>query len=79
MRVALAGSSDGWLQMEYRTSDNVVDPGGDSALLENGYATETAIQGISEVSLEEVSVSKSGDGPPEAVVTRVPASGTPGH
>jgi 5'-nucleotidase len=72
VRVALAGSSESWLQMEYRTSDAALDPGSDTALLEQGFATLTAIQGISEVSLEDAARSSIGEARPEAVITRVP-------
>jgi 5'-nucleotidase len=72
VRVALAESSETWLQMEYRTSDASLDPESDTALLERGYATLTAIQGITEVSLEEAARDSIGEARPDAVVTRVP-------
>jgi 5'-nucleotidase len=71
VRVALAATGDRWLQMEYRSTENELDPGCDTALLERGYATLTAIEGIAEVELDEIE-----DRPPrpraEAVVTEVP-------
>jgi 5'-nucleotidase len=72
VRVALVDSSESWLQLEYRTSDSELDPGSDTMLLEQGYATLTAIQGITEVSLEEAMRNSIGDARPEASVTRVP-------
>jgi 5'-nucleotidase len=72
VRVALADSGDSWLQMEYRAGDSELDPGCDTALLEAGYATLTAIQGITEVSLEQATRDSIGERRPEVVVTRVP-------
>jgi 5'-nucleotidase len=72
VRVALAGSGESWLQMEYRTSDAQLDPGSDTALLEEGYATLTAIQGITEASLDAAARDAIGEARPEVVVTRVP-------
>jgi 5'-nucleotidase len=54
VRVAIAGSSERWLQMEYRATDGNLDPESDTALLALGYATITAIEGIAEVSPDEV-------------------------
>jgi 5'-nucleotidase len=54
VRVALAGTGDRWVQMEYRTTSDDLDPECDTALLEQGYATMTAIEGISEVSHAEL-------------------------
>jgi 5'-nucleotidase len=71
VRVALAGSSEDWLQMEYRASEDSLDPACDTALIEQGYATLTAIQGISEVSLDDTSRDAIGATAPEAVVMRV--------
>jgi 5'-nucleotidase len=71
VRVALAATGDRWLQMEYRSTETDLDPGCDTALLERGYATLTAIEGISELELDEIE-----DEPPrpraEAIVTEVP-------
>jgi 5'-nucleotidase len=72
VRVALADAGESWLQMEYRTSDSELDPGCDTALLEAGYATLTAIQGITEVSLEQAARDSIGERRPDVVVTRVP-------
>jgi hypothetical protein len=38
----------------------------------HGFATLTAIQGISEVSLDEAARTSIGDRSPDAIVTRVP-------
>ena len=87
VRVAVAGSSESWLQLEYRTSDTELDPASDTALLEQGYATLTAIEGISEVSLEEAAETRSAtrgqrpsslacpgiEGPPRAPCDRRPS------
>jgi len=54
VRVALAATGDRWLQMEYRSNETDLDPGCDTALIERGYATLTAIEGISEVELDEI-------------------------
>ena len=71
VRVALASSGDRWLQMEYRANENDLDPECDTALLERGYATLTAIEGIAEVSHDELDEQSA---PPsaEAFVTEVP-------
>jgi 5'/3'-nucleotidase len=74
VRVALAASGDEWLQMEYRTTEAELDPECDTALLEQGYATLTAIQGIGEVAHAELAQ----QAPPpraEAAVAEVPAEG----
>jgi 5'/3'-nucleotidase len=49
VRLALAGAGDAWLQMEYRDSGATLDPACDTALLEEGFATLTAIEAIAEV------------------------------
>jgi 5'/3'-nucleotidase len=54
VRVALAATGDRWLQMEYRSNETDLDPGCDTALIERGCATLTAIEGISEVELDEI-------------------------
>jgi 5'-nucleotidase len=74
VRLALAASSDRWLQMEYRANDTALDPECDTALLERGYATLTALEAISEAHPEAL-VADSPHAPPQGVVTEVPASG----
>jgi 5'-nucleotidase len=76
VRVALADRSDRWVQMEYRTTSGDLDPACDTALLEQGYATLTAIEGISEVSHAEL-VTHAPTPRPEAVVTDVPETSAP--
>jgi 5'-nucleotidase len=49
IRVAVSGSGDEWLQMEYRETGADLDPESDTALLERGFATITAIEGIAEI------------------------------
>jgi 5'-nucleotidase len=49
VRVAVAGSDDGWLQLEYRATNAQLDPESDTALLAEGFATVTAIGGIEEL------------------------------
>ncbi len=73
VRVALASSGERWLQMEYRANENDLDPDCDTALLERGYATLTAIEGIAEVAHDELDEQSA---PPsaEAFVTEVPES-----
>jgi 5'-nucleotidase len=71
VRVALADRSDGWVQMEYRTTSDDLDPECDTALLEQGYATLTAIEGISEVSQAEL-MTRSPAPRPHAVEAEVP-------
>jgi 5'-nucleotidase len=76
VRVALAATGDRWLQMEYRSTETELDPGCDTALLERGYATLTAIEGIAEVAPDELEHQ-----PPrpraEAVVTEIPEASQP--
>jgi 5'-nucleotidase len=71
VRVALAETTDRWLQMEYRTTDASLDPECDTALLEQGHPTLTAIEGIAEIPYEALA-----DQPPtpeaEAVISEVP-------
>ena len=71
VRVALAGSGERWVQMEYRTTGDDLDPDSDTALLEQGYATLTAIEGIAEVSHAEL-LTHAPTPTPEAVVAEVP-------
>ncbi len=71
VRVALASTGDRWLQMEYRATENDLDPRCDTALLERGYATLTAIEGIAEVAHDELD-EQTAPPPAEAVVTEVP-------
>ena len=54
VRVAVAGSGDRWLQMEYRDTGAELDPESDTALLAAGHATLTAIEGIAEVPPERL-------------------------
>lgn len=49
VRVAVAGSGDEWLQMEYRETGADLDPESDTSLLERGFATIIAIEGIAEI------------------------------
>jgi 5'-nucleotidase len=70
-RVALVETSDRWLQMEYRTSEHRLDPDCDTALLEQGYATLTAIEGISEVPYEDLA-EREPVPPVEALIAEVP-------
>jgi 5'-nucleotidase len=73
VRLALAASSDEWLQMEYRDTTTELDPDCDTALLEQGYATLTALQGLSAIPPERLT--EQGEpaiGRPQGVVTDVP-------
>jgi 5'-nucleotidase len=54
VRVAVAGTSEGSLQMEYRSTGIELDPESDTALLEQGFATVTAIEGIAEVAPDDL-------------------------
>jgi 5'-nucleotidase len=72
VRVALADSSDAWLQMEYRDSAAELDPGCDTALLEQGFATLTAIEAIAEVPDERLRRPRPSPVRAEGVVTDVP-------
>jgi 5'-nucleotidase len=72
VRLALAATSDAWLQMEYRTTDDDLDPGCDTALLEQGFATITALQGLAEIPQEALHEERGPESTPEAVVTQVP-------
>jgi 5'-nucleotidase len=71
VRVALASAGDRWLQLEYRANESDLDPKCDTALLERGYATLTAIEGIAEVPRDELS-EQSAPPPAQAVVSEVP-------
>jgi 5'-nucleotidase len=71
VRVALAATSDRWLQMEYRTTDASLDPDCDTALLERGHATLTAIQGIAEIPYDELA-NQPPTPRPEAIISQVP-------
>ena len=73
VRLALADRSEDWLQMEYRDTTTELDPTCDTALLEQGFATLTAIAAVSEV--PPSSLTEQGEpaiGRPQGVVTDVP-------
>jgi 5'-nucleotidase len=73
VRLALAASGDEWLQMEYRTVEGDLDPECDTALLERGHATLTAIEGIAEVPHDEL-VDRRPTPRAEAEIAEVPGS-----
>jgi 5'-nucleotidase len=73
VRLALAESSDRWLQMEYRTTDANLDPECDTALLEQGHPTLTAIEGIAEIPYDEL-INQPPTPRAEAVIAEVPQS-----
>lgn len=77
VRVAVAGSGDEWLQMEYRETGASLDPESDTALLERGFATITAIEGIAEVSPDDLSRHGAARESLRALLTRVPESQAP--
>lgn len=54
VRVAVAAASDRWVQMEYRETGAELDPESDTALLLDGYATITALEGIAEIPPDEL-------------------------
>lgn len=74
VRVALAATTDAWLQMEYRATDNDLDPECDTALLEQGFATITALEGLAERPRESLGERRPAEPAPKAVVTKVPES-----
>jgi 5'-nucleotidase len=73
IRVAVAGAGERWLQMEYRSTGIELDPDSDTALLERGFATITAIEGIAEVSPAELPTWGAGRKELRALLRRVPA------
>jgi 5'-nucleotidase len=73
VRVAIAGAGDQWLQMEYRATGIELGPESDTALLERGFATITAIEGIAEVSPDELPTWGAGRRELRALLRRVPA------
>jgi 5'-nucleotidase len=72
VRLAIAGSSDAWLQMEYRDSGADLDPGCDTALLEQGYATLTAVEAIAEVPADRLRAPRPAPVHATGVVQQVP-------
>jgi 5'-nucleotidase len=72
VRVALAASSEEWLQMEYRVTDSELDPECDTALLEQGFATLTALEGVAERPRESLGQPAPHEPAPRGVVTKVP-------
>jgi 5'-nucleotidase len=72
VRLALADSSDAGLQMEYRDSRAELDPACDTALLERGFATLTAIEAIAEVPSERLRRERPAPVQAEGVITDVP-------
>jgi 5'-nucleotidase len=75
VRVALGATSESWLQMEYQATDTALDPGCDTALLEQGYATITAIEGIAEVMLDNGEPGDVAAPTPRGTVTQIPDNG----
>lgn len=73
VRLAIAGSGDEWLQLEYRDTTTELAPDCDTALLERGYATLTAIEAITEIPPDELR-HRHREPPvrPEAILTDVP-------
>ena len=76
VRVALAGTGAEWVQMEYRTTDADLDPDCDTALLEQGHPTLTAIQGIGEVPHDEL-MQQEPPPEPEAAIAEMPGDAAP--
>jgi 5'-nucleotidase len=72
VRVAVAGAGERWLQLEYRATKIELDPESDTALLERGFATLTAIEGIAEVSPDELPSWGAGRGELRTLLRRVP-------
>ena len=46
VRTAVTGASEGRLQVEFRPTDEKLDPGTDTALVAAGYATVTSVVGV---------------------------------
>lgn len=72
VRVAVADTGDEWLQMEYRETGADLDPGSDTALLNRGFATITAIEGVSEIAPDDLSRHGARRESLRALLTRVP-------
>ena len=73
VRVAVADTSEGSLQMEYRSTGIELDPDSDTALLQQGYATVTAIEAIAEVTPDELPSWGADRKKLRALLRRVPA------
>jgi 5'-nucleotidase len=54
VRVAVAERADTLVQLEYRATGSELDPNSDTALVEAGYATVTAVDAIRAVPREEI-------------------------
>jgi 5'-nucleotidase len=74
VRLAIAGRSDAWLQMEYRSSAADLDPGCDTALLEQGYATLTAIEAVTELPADRLRAPRPAPVRATGTVQQVPGS-----
>jgi len=77
VRVAVGGTWEESLQMEYRSTGIELDPDSDTALLEQGFATVTAIEGIAEVAPDELPRSGADRRKLRAVLRHLPGN-TPG-
>lgn len=77
VRVAVAGSGDEWVQMEYRETGADLDPESDTALLERGFATITAIEGIAEIPPDDLTRHGARPESLHARLTRMPAEDEP--
>jgi broad specificity polyphosphatase/5'/3'-nucleotidase SurE len=72
VRVAVAEASERWLQIEYRETGAELDPESDTALLLDGYATITALEGIAEIAFDELADTGIRPEAISAVLTEVP-------
>lgn len=74
-RVAVASREGTALQLELRATDRELDPDSDSALLEAGHPTLTAIEGIGEIPVETLRRRPTAPAPePQERLTRLPRS-----
>jgi 5'-nucleotidase len=73
VRIAVAGTGEHGLQMEYRATGIDLDPQSDTALLERGFATITAIEGVAEISPDELPRWGAGRKELRAMLREVPA------
>jgi 5'-nucleotidase len=72
VRVAVATAGDRWFQMEYRETGAELEPESDTALLLEGFATITALQGIAEIPPDELEDAGINRDAIAAVLTEIP-------
>ena len=74
VRVAVTSTGDDWVQMEYQATGAELDPLCDTALLEQGYATLTALEGVAAIPPDELRSREGRTKQLQAVLSQLPGA-----